>query len=1226
MVSLNAPNLTRLAKFLEKYNLRSAVTQLAGLLTAPSLQANTIRIETAVHLAVANCQGRHKPGLTEIGHWLNRDLGDMTVAHLEDPSEDVFVTNVSTPQGNRRIFQGIWESDDYFVQTVIDLLTTRPTLRGLRSLLDPVLALLTISDHVAQRVGLERWHSEPSDPKGKIPLTSAIQLTKRARAVTFSNNDLASLGIDRDLLAPFLLQPTDQQIVATETIGNTSLERHPLVDCGGTLVLVLPHAVSPAIRRYVLAELLQKGRMSEFSLALQDYQANQVQMEGLQELKTDIGPLAPPAPDRNGPALHSWLCKYDIDKYLHVVLLHDRLDLLARDGLTSFMRYRPTLATALADYLQRTANYCTSLPDFRDGTTLLIMGGLGRGFALSPEAWPNHWHSSVIRISQFLALADERDRPVTRYLKCIHQKDQLEETGVNFLNVNGDYNLYCYWREADYQLVPRDLPVEPGSQIVLWTDHLFPTRQKVRRLVDHHVALTSNGSWIPVRRFHTDEFFGSLQDRPIYVSVPHLRSGIFGGEVESPRGPNWFCVTSHKGDEKRHRFLYDMWRGFIELYDRLVFHFESCGIAATTDPIEVHLDLSNVAMFEDSSSLRSGLPSEPPIAIKINQQTATIMLPPNLLQYFQQPDNAGERLVLRNIARALVRLRKTGNVADEDSLVNTLTNRVLNDPAIRILHAMPITDPVDILRERVNPQPVFLAPEDYSFAKLNLWEDSNPITSGSTLTSKADCKQFLNSLVEKIWRRVGDRLRQLDRTSVIREVLQVHEAFAHDRDHWDRTARALLALYQKADDVFMVARDREAQRATAGLASRTILEMAACECPKVGGRCLSRWELDELLADVTLMLEAATDSDAINNDLGEPRIELYLNGEYTMSRDFHKTVMAPFFSAQSQEAFKNSAQEYGELYQTNRFTERKPVDEIYPPEMIAAFQAEFGLTVDAAVAACAELIDLAIERDSVVVDTTLGDIKNQLTSNRNLTVETVEAFVRNFGLFPRESWETPPKGFARKDIYPWRFSRRLSVVVRPLLIFGKEDTDKVLFGVGALRVGIAYLLDKIEQGHLSQDFFTSRTMRQYMGKVNHQKGHAFAQTVSAQMTETKWRTRVEVQMTELTGPAELGDVDVLAWKANGEIQIIECKRLQFARTVGEAADICGRFQGEAKDELAKHLRRIEWIKANPTRLQHIVGFVPKPNDIDHRLVTNVPVPMTYLTSLPMPADKIGPLK
>ena len=68
-----------------------------------------------------------------------------------------------------------------------------------------------------------------------------------------------------------------------------------------------------------------------------------------------------------------------------------------------------------------------------------------------------------------------------------------------------------------------------------------------------------------------------------------------------------------------------------------------------------------------------------------------------------------------------------------------------------------------------------------------------------------------------------------------------------------------------------------------------------------------------------------------------------------MNRDFHQTVTAPFFSAQTQGAFENSAQEYGKLYQTKPFAERKPVDEIYPREMIAAFQTEFGLTVDAAV-------------------------------------------------------------------------------------------------------------------------------------------------------------------------------------------------------------------------------------------------------------------------------------
>ena len=128
------------------------------------------------------------------------------------------------------------------------------------------------------------------------------------------------------------------------------------------------------------------------------------------------------------------------------------------------------------------------------------------------------------------------------------------------------------------------------------------------------------------------------------------------------------------------------------------------------------------------------------------------------------------------------------------------------------------------------------------------------------------------------------------------------------------------------------------------------------------------------------------------------------------------------------------------------------------------------------------------------------------------------------------------------------------------------------------------------------------------------------------MRENGWQARHEVQMTALGGSAELGDIDVLAWKPNGDIQLIECKRLQLARTVAEIAEICRRFRGEAQDELDKHVRRVKWIKANHIGLQRIVGFVPEPARIYDKLVTNTHVPMMYLTSLPIEADKIGPLK
>ena len=171
-----------------------------------------------------------------------------------------------------------------------------------------------------------------------------------------------------------------------------------------------------------------------------------------------------------------------------------------------------------------------------------------------------------------------------------------------------------------------------------------------------------------------------------------------------------------------------------------------------------------------------------------------------------------------------------------------------------------------------------------------------------------------------------------------------------------------------------------------------------------------------------------------------------------------------------------------------------------------------------------------------------------------------------------------------------------------------------------------HLMAKTECGHLPQEFFESREMKQYIGETNNERGHGFARSIAEKMRGRGWKTRDEVQMTELGAPEKLGDVDVLAWKSNGDIQIIECKRLQLARTVAEVGEICRRFRGEAEDQLDKHVRRIRWIRSKPTCLQNVVGFVPNLARVDDRLVTNTHVPITYLKSLPIDANKIGPLE
>lgn len=88
---MNHPKAKLLASILRNYNLRSTVSQIAGMSTIPRFQANSYRLEFLTLLAVACCDGKVCPSWKNLDHWLNRQLGVSEIARMEDPAEDVFV-------------------------------------------------------------------------------------------------------------------------------------------------------------------------------------------------------------------------------------------------------------------------------------------------------------------------------------------------------------------------------------------------------------------------------------------------------------------------------------------------------------------------------------------------------------------------------------------------------------------------------------------------------------------------------------------------------------------------------------------------------------------------------------------------------------------------------------------------------------------------------------------------------------------------------------------------------------------------------------------------------------------------------------------------------------------------------------------------------------------------------------------------------------------------------
>lgn len=1230
MIPITSSGTTKLARALTAYEPRATIARVAGLLTAPHLQANTLRLELLVHLAVAHCAGKKRPSDIEIGRWLNRYLGKTQLAKLEDPAEDVFVTNVETPGGNCRIFEGIWESNDYFLQIALDTLMSYEAPQACRDLLGPAFALLRLSECVAERLDLPRWHTEPSNAHGLVRVGTETDVAERELAVTFTGEDLERLGVSRETLAPFVIGDEEKAALVDQWTGHSSLERSPIVDFGDVLVLTLPPAVSPAIRRFVMSELRRTGYLQGFGDHLGAFQAHQVESTGLREVKNEAVPIpSPPPDDLPMPSIHAWLLRYDGNKYLHVVLLQDRLEWADEQGLDSVVQYPESYRKNLERYIDKVAEHCQTRPDFMAGMTLVVVGGIGRGFGLAFPDWPDEWSLSSIGISDLVMLAGDPDQPLKHYMKCMKQKEVAEENGVYFQNLNGDFNFYCYWRDRRYQLIPRFASVGSTTKISVGNDFVAPFRQQTRNLLDQHVVRTLSGSFAQVMRLARDSHFQSLRDRPIYASLDHLRQGMLAGVTETPRGPSWLMVDADRGDEVVSRLLFDMWFGFLGLYDRVVTEVERLVDCRSHEPLEVRLNFRALDVTYAYKPIEvTGPIPDPEVRIDLDVRSAEIIFPSDFLAHFQRAENRGEALVIRAITRSLIGLHNDIDADAEERLLNLVQEEVVPDAGMRLLHLVVARSPVEYLLARQEYGDISFPHEDFVFAKLQISDGCVAEAQETALTTKSECNDFLHKVVGKVWGLLRDRLREFDRASVIRKALAVQEAAIEDRDHWRRTAQAVIALYSRDEDVYAIAQEREKARSQLGLTARVVSEIAICECPALGGREVSAWELDELLAKVGLFIEIATDSDAIHSDLIRPTVELHANGEYTVDRSFQEHVIRPFITKYFREEYETAAGAYEELYRGERLALRVPVDQIYSSEFLDAFAVEFRLSLEGAFEGFAELFEIALECGDAVVETTLGVIRRRLMERRRLSSDEYGAFLAAFGIFHRPAWDQLPAGFKRKDLHPWRYRRRLSAVVRPLLVFGDGDRDVVLYGVGAIRQGFGYLIERMESGQLPVEFFTTAAMRRYIGAVNHERGHAFAKSVAEQLRQDGWQASNEVQMTELGVDRELadGDIDVLAWKPSGEVLLIECKRLQLARTVAEIAEICRRFRGESKDDLDKHVRRVKWVMQNPSSLRRIVGFEPDPGRIDHRLVTNTHVPMMYLTSLPIEAERIGPLR
>ncbi len=1189
-----------------RYDRWETVRLLAGLLTCPDCHASTIRLEALVQLAVALSRGTLAPRRDDLVIWFNRHFWQVHLRQMEDPLEDVFISNVIDGSGNHRIFEGVWERNDFWLQCLLSECRFLPERAAYREMSGSVAALLDLSEALAERNDLPRNLEGGGEAKERVHLPARDELEALADRVVFSAGDLAALGIDPAALTPFVFPDAENATILSAMLEHSPLERRPLLRRGDTFLVALPTALSIACRRLVLETVEAQGDLTELDHRLNSLQAQAVAREGLSRLDGEPwnAPDFPAWAGRPPFSLTFTPFKFDQDKFGVICLIEPPLKNAAGLGFANFEdfsdRWQP-----VEEGIQRVVAHISATPGFRAGLFVLVIGGLGAPVALPVPALPGNWQMTNFSVPNFLTLAALPDVDMLMIWRLATQVARARARGIEFINPNGDFNLLAAWRLDNYALVPENAPIGDGRVLLSPPiNALLGLRLETRSRRDvHAVRREYPARWIEVERKSANAPFGESRRMPFYVAPLLARRGELAGVVEAA-GMAWWIVSLVAPTTAHEKSMaYQMWdcigHWLVPVAAKLAERYPRSDWIA-----EIQMTMPNLSSWRDDAI--EVPPDEVPLGwTRTKPGCVSLTVTETFLHTFAQPANTAERAVVAALlALGAELLGEKLSLAD----LQTLRDAILPAGNARYLHVTLANDASFV----VSPGPPdahVVREEVFAEVTQELGLAVAPQLRGRSSEDRAEIRRQVRAAVAHLKGEIAAKLRPLSRVAVIKRCLGVLDSLHRDHHSWHVSAAALFALNPDRDELLREAHVQESKRAGTNVAGRTLIETALFDCAPEGGEDVPDNTLDELLAMTQALVRIADYDQPVRADFPAGKVAIAKSGAFKMENPFLDSVRVAYIRTSFEEGFAAAADSYAKHFRNRR---GRPLPPDFPA-FNAALRAEFGLDCEQIVDVGEVLNVLGARQGKSMLEMHRSELAAALAGETGIPAETLGRFLETLRIYPRPAWDANlPPNCEAKDVFPWLFKRRFSVLRRPIIEVSLEADPALIVSPLLVRDALRYQVENAYAGHFPPDYFQSPVMRDFQRQAVDRRSKSFVTDTAETMTKAGFQTRTDLPMADLGAPRELGDLDVLAWRVRPrpEIFVSECKALRNARSTSEILAQLDQFRGEAGDLLDKHQRRMRWLADNPAALQRLTGL--RGWALTGAIVTSHRVPMQFM--------------
>lgn len=1180
-------------KELKRYDPIKTAAFVSSLLTLPALHANNMRIEMLIHLIMAYSQGTKEPTQRQVLQWLNIDLGKTSFVSLEDPVEDVFVSNVFNNMKNIRIFEGLWENNGFYLQKVLSSLEIFPEESHTQKLKAEVRALLLLSEEIAARRKLDRYVKGGGRDKEEIKLFSSGVMKSLSFVNQFTLDDLQRLKISKEDLEPFILNLKLRNEIKEQSLDDSILQTKPIVQSENTWIVILPNVIGLAVRIHILNSIIKGNLQSDFDKNfLIEYQKffSETPIMGRYFPRYGIS-------WRRIRNKHLMVLANEIDpgRYLQIIVIIDSVFGYQRNGFWALDHGELDQCSEEFDtQIQQAKTFFRKKIGFKQGMTLIIDGGYGRPVALRANKNAFDWKTEFISAPDLEIFSEMTEKSRFNLWKLIDFKNYLIKKGITFSNVNGLLNLYAWWIDTKYLLESTDVPIgRQPLKIMVPTDYIADLRIKIRQGFDVHLLPFVNGYWLKVKKKALDHYFADDYNKPFYACIDSIHDGVLLGAWVGEKAI-WWLHAAQRESTASPNMVFKVWDAIHNWMERISPILENF-IQDKNQLVNVILDFNQIKQEEIPFTSEDEIASCLHVSVRPRKRTIILQLSDPFLGLFQIPSNIAERAIIRAIIEGFFWLI---HVKCTEELLDQLEDSIVPNNDVRYFHAFRAVYFHDYIQSYDPTEPIFVDEVDESFTKLGMGWLAQKDSVNNHFTTVEEITNFLNNnVIDSIWDRVQGKLHTLNRINLLEQILRYMEGVENQKLLWQRTIRALLALHDSQEVTMAVAVKELARCNASSLALRLVGEMAIAECPLDEGLLTGAIDLTALMSDVLYIFQLGGISNAIRKEVMEPEIKVAPNGNILSNINFYNNVITPLGKSYGVSGLNNEKNRYEKNYEDIQPV--RTVKGAFPDAFLEAFQEEFGLSIDSLRGVRETLENMAISRSKCVYIATRDNIFAECSKNELTCKDDAQNFLERFSLWPRKAWNKTPKGFEKRDWYPWLFGRELSLVARPVIKLEEGDNPRYLIAPSLIIRGTTHTIRLYYEAEVPTSKCRSKKMKVWIEQEKARSSHEFVCNVASIMENLGYQVFIEIKVTELIQektPVDFGDVDVFAWKKEkNKYFAIECKDLKFSKTPNEIAEQMNHFSGEnlqngKRDELLKHIDRCNFLNEKSQKVAKKIGL------------------------------------